>query len=97
MKRAVTALLAITMAASPALAQVRPADCQPIFPVVDQIASVEPVQDVLADRVGPVATQKRRFIGLPLWLAGLALAGGGAALVGGGGGGGGDPDPTSPA
>lgn len=95
MKRAVTAVLAIVMVASPALAtQVRPADCRPIFPVVDQIAQVEPVQDVLAERSGPIATAaKRRFVGLPLWLAGLALAGGGgAALVDGGGGNGRSPD-----
>lgn len=88
MKRAVTALLAISLVASPAVAQVRPADCQPIFPVVDQIAQVEPIQDVLSERIGPVATAaRRRFLGLPLLLAGLALAGGGLALGGGGGGG----------
>jgi hypothetical protein len=75
------------MMASPAIAQVRPADCRPIFPVVDQVAQVQPVQDVLAERVGPVAkAAKRRFIGLPFWLAGLALAGGGVAAIDGGGG-----------
>lgn len=89
MKRAVTALVSITLLASPAIAQVRPADCRPIFPVVDQIAQVEPIQDVLSERVGPVATAaKRRFLGLPLLLAGLAAAGGGLAIGGGGGGGG---------
>jgi hypothetical protein len=94
MKKAVTTVLAIAMLATPAVAtQVRPADCRPIFPVVDQIAQVEPVQDVLAERSGPIAkAAKRRFIGLPFWLAGLALAGGGAALVDGGGGNGRSPD-----
>jgi hypothetical protein len=94
MKRAVTALLGIIAVASPALAtQVRPADCKPIFPVVDQIAEAPPVQDVLAERAGPVATEaKRRFLGLPFWLAGLALAGAGAAAIDDGGGNGRSPD-----
>jgi hypothetical protein len=88
MKNAVTALLAISMAASPALAQVRPADCRPVLPVVDQVAQVEPVQDVLAERSGPIATAaKRRLIGLPLWLAGLALIPAGAGIIDNGGGG----------
>ena len=83
MKKTASALLAISLIASPALAtQVRPADCRPFLPVTDQIAQIEPVQDVLSERVGPVATAaKRRFVGLPLWLAGLAAAGAGAAAI----------------
>lgn len=93
MKKAVTTVLAIVMVASPALAtQVRPGDCLPMFPVLDQVAQVEPIPDVLAERAGPIAkAAKRRFIGLPFWLAGLALAGGGAALVDNGGGNGRSP------
>jgi hypothetical protein len=66
--------------ATPAIAQVRPQNCQPVFPVVDKVASVLP-QDVVAEPAAPVAEAKRRFLGLPFLIPALAGLGGVAALV----------------
>lgn len=79
MKLVINAAIAISLCSTSAVAQVRPQDCRPIFPVVDQVAAVP--QDIIAEPVAPVATASRRaFFGLPLWLP-LLLAGGGALII----------------
>jgi hypothetical protein len=82
MKRTLALLTGAAVLATPAIAQVRPENCQPVFPVVDKVASVLP-QDVMAEPAAPAAVAKRRFLGLPLLLPALAGLGGVAALVGG--------------
>lgn len=94
MNKFAAALVGIAVLGTPALAQVRPQDCRPVFPVVDQVASLP--QDVVAERAIPAAVVKRGFFGLPLLP--LLLAGGGCIFAcGGGGGGGGVTIPVSPA
>lgn len=93
MKKWTSALIAAAVLGSPAVAQVRPQDCRPVLPVVDQVAQVVP-QDVVAEPAAPAVARRRSFFGLPLLP--ILLAGGGCALVCGGGGGGGD-TPVSPA
>ena len=97
MKRSVGVVLAISMFSTAAFAQVRPQDCQPVFPVVDKVATVLP-QDVVAQPAAPTAVRKRGFFGLPFLLPALAGLGGGiiALADNGGGGGGGEPPPVSP-
>jgi len=80
MRNALAMLVGIAVVATPAIAQVRPQNCQPVFPVVDKVASVLP-QDVVAEPAAPLAEAKRRFLGLPLLLPALAGLGGVAALI----------------
>lgn len=95
MKKSVGLLLGFAIVATPAIAQVRPENCQPVFPVMDRVAAVLP-QDVVAEPASPVAAAaKRKFLGLPFLLPALAGLGGIAAIAGGGGGG--NPGTISPA
>lgn len=92
MSKAITALVAASLISTPALGQVRPQDCRPMLPVVDDVAAV--VQpDVVANPAAPAAVARRGFFGLPFLLPLLALAGGAAAIATTGG----DDDPVSPA
>ena len=86
MKKAIHALLAASLISAPAAADVRPADCSPVLPVMDQAAQA-PQQDVTSQAAQPAAPAKRRFLGLPFLLP-LALGAGLLGLSGGGGGGG---------
>lgn len=98
MKKPVTALVALAILSSPAVAQIRPGDCRPVLPVLDKAASVLP-QDVTTEPAGPTIAAKRKFLGLPFLLPLLAL-GGGCVVLCGHGGGGTTPDtppPVSPA
>ena len=81
MKKGIALMIGVALVATPAIAQVRPENCQPVFPVVDKVASVLP-QDVLAEPSLPAAVAKRRFLGLPLLLPALAGLGGAVALAG---------------
>lgn len=94
MKRAMAALVGISLISTPAMGQVRPQDCVPVLPVMDDVAAIP--ADVIAEPVAPAAVARRGFFGLPFLLPLLALAGGAAALTAGGGDGG-DNDPVSPA
>lgn len=95
MRKTVAVTIGISLFSSAAVGQVRPQDCLPVFPVVDQVAAVP--QDIIAEPVAPVAAASRRALfGLPLLLPLLALAGG-AAIIAAEGGGGGGRGPISPA
>jgi hypothetical protein len=94
MKKPVTALVALAILSSPAVAQIRPGDCRPVLPVLDKAASVLP-QDVTTEPAGPSIAAKRKFLGLPFLLPLLAL-GGGCVVLCGGGGGGATPDTPPP-
>lgn len=92
MKRALIVMLGASMLATPAFAQVRPQDCRPMLPLMDDLP---PVADVIAEPAVPVAAVQRGFFGLP-FLFPLLAAGGLVVATEGGGGGPPDP-PISPA
>lgn len=46
-----------------ATAQLRPGDCRPVFPVMDQVAPVAPQADVITEQAPPQVIEKRRFLG----------------------------------
>ncbi len=94
MSKFVAILVGIAVLGSPALAQVRPQDCRPALPVVDQVSAIP--QDLVAERAIPAAAVKRGFFGLPLLP--LLLAGGAGCIIacGGGGSGNGSGTPVSP-
>ena len=78
MKKWSSALAALAVLGTPAVAQVRPQDCRPVFPLMDPVAQVLP-QDVFAQQALPAVAAKRSFLGLPFLP--LLLAGGGALLI----------------
>lgn len=84
MLKLVAVFTSVAVVSTSALGQVRPEDCRPVFPVVDQVAQVP--QDIVADRAIPAAAKRRGFFGLPLLPLLLAGAGGFAAIAGVGGG-----------
>lgn len=65
MKRFVFGAAALLALAGQATAQVRPADCRPVFPIADDVVSMVP-PDVVAVQATPVAVASRRFVGLPI-------------------------------
>lgn len=89
MKRALIVMIGASMLATPAFAQVRPQDCRPMLPLMDDLP---PVADVIAEPAVPVAAVQRGFFGLP-FLIPLLAAGGFVAIATNGGGSG----PVSPA
>lgn len=56
----------LALVSAQAAAEVRPQDCRPVFPVVDQVAAVAPT-DVIAEPAQPQVVPGRRFVGFP-WL-----------------------------
>jgi hypothetical protein len=82
MKKAIHVMIVASLVAAPAAADVRPGECNPVLPVLDQTAQAAPA-DVTSQPAGPTAHARRRFLGLPLLLP-LALLGGLAALGGNG-------------
>ena len=79
MKKTFAAIAGISLISAPALGQVRPTDCVPVLPVMDDVAAAAPL-DVVAEPIVPAAA-RRAFFGLPLLLPLLAAAGGVGALV----------------
>ena len=75
MKKTVAAFAGLALISAPAVGQVRPTDCVPVLPVMDDVAAVAPLQDVVAEPFVPAAA-RRAFFGLPLLLPLLAAAGG---------------------
>ena len=79
MKKTLAAIAGISLVSAPAAAQVRPTDCVPVLPLMDDVAAVAPL-DVVAEPIIPAAARRSLF-GLPLLLPLLAAAGGVGALV----------------
>ena len=93
MTRFVALIAGISLLTTPVAAQVRPENCVPVFPLVDQAVVAAPAADVIAEPIAPVATAARRsFFGLPFLLPLLAAVGGGLAALTSG-----DNGPVSPA
>jgi hypothetical protein len=67
-------LASLGLIAVGATAQVRPVDCRPVFPVVDQVAAVLP-QDVVTAQAAPAVAAHRGFVGIPWLIPGLFGAG----------------------
>ena len=76
-KQALVAMLSVSMLASPAIGQVRPQDCRPMLPLMDDLP---PVADIFAEPAVPVAAASRGFFGLPFLLPLLAAGGGLVAI-----------------
>lgn len=93
MRKLIAVFAGLAVVSTSALAQVRPEDCRPVFPLAEEVAQLP--QDIVADRAIP-AQRRRGFFGLPL-LPLLAAVGGGLIAVGGGGGDDDDDDTVSPA
>lgn len=88
MKKALIAIAGVSMLATPAYGQVRPQDCRPMLPLMDDLP---PVADLIAEPAIPVAAASRGFFGLPFLIPLLAAGGGLVALADD------DDDPVSPA
>ena len=95
MKTGLTLLTGLAVLASPAFGQIRPEDCRPVLPIMDQAAAAVP-QDVVAEPAGPAVAAKNRFLGLPFLLP-LLAGGAGCVIFCGGNSSSGDNNPTSPA
>jgi hypothetical protein len=95
MRTPVTAVVGLAILASPAFGQVRPQDCRPVLPVVDQAAMAVP-QDVITQPAAPEVAAQKRFIGLPFLLPALVAGGGIIGALSSGGGGGNNNPPVSP-
>lgn len=80
MRKSISVIVGMALLASPAFAQVRPQDCRPVLPVVDQAAAAVP-QDVIAQPAAPAVAASKRFLGLPLLIPALAALGGGVAIA----------------
>ena len=97
MRKLSVAMMSLAVLGTPALAQVRPQDCRPVFPLTDPVQAALP-QDVFAERAIPAAVSRRGFFGLPFLP--LIAGGGVCAIFCGSGDGDGDGDgetPVSPA
>ena len=79
MKKTLAAIAGISLVSAPAAGQVRPTDCVPVLPLMDDVAAVAPL-DGVAEPFVPAAA-RRAFFGLPLLLPLLAAAGGVGALI----------------
>jgi len=77
-------LVGVALLATPALAQIRPTDCRPVFPVIDRAAAAIP-QDVITQPAQPAVAASKRFFGLPFLLPLLAAVGGVGAIASSGG------------
>jgi hypothetical protein len=80
MKKSLGFVAAIALLATPAIAQIRPDACAPVFPLLDKVAAAPVPQDVTVAQAAPTAGAKKGFFGLPLLLLAALGAGGAAAL-----------------
>lgn len=69
MKKLFFVSASVVLLATQATAQIRPGDCRPVFPVVDQVAELPPPPAILPPP--PPIVQKRRFNAA--WLVGGAV------------------------
>lgn len=79
MNKALAVMVGISLVSTPAFGQVRPQDCRPVLPVVDDVAAIP--ADVIAEPVAPAAAARRGFFGLPFLLPLLAAGGGLIAIT----------------
>lgn len=72
MNKILFAAASVALLGAQANAQIRPADCRPVFPVVDQVAEVIPPPAVVPPP--PVVEHRRSVVYVPLILvAGLVV------------------------
>lgn len=98
MKKIILFMAGLALVSTPATGQVRPQECRPLLPLVDEVKTAA-LPDIVAEPAVPAAAVKRGFFGLPFLFPLLGAVGGIIAAIGGGGGGGGGnpPPPVSPA
>lgn len=82
MLKLVAVFTGLAVISTPALTQVAPENCRPVFPLTEELAQVQ--GDVIADRALPTTETRRGFVGLPLLPFLLAGAGGLVAIGVGG-------------
>ena len=82
MFKLVAVFTSLAVISTPALTQVAPENCRPVFPLADELAQVQ--GDTFADRALPATETRRRFVGIPLLPLLLAGAGGLVAIGSGG-------------
>jgi hypothetical protein len=71
MSKILFAAASFALLSTQAVAQVRPADCRPVFPVVDQVAEVIPPPEVIP----PAAVAVHRWNAAWLLIPGLFITG----------------------
>jgi hypothetical protein len=99
MKKSFGFIIAMALLATPAIAQIqpgacapvfplmdiRPGACAPVFPLMDKVAAAPIPQDVTVAQAAPAAAARRGFFGLPFLPLLLAgLGAGGIAALSGG-------------
>lgn len=72
MRKLLFVAASLVMLGAQATAQIRPQDCRPVFPYVDE---VPPPADVVAVQAPPPMVAKRRFAGGMLIIPAVFLAG----------------------
>jgi hypothetical protein len=79
MKKSILVSASLVLFSAQAVAQVRPQDCRPVFPVVDHVEAAV-VPDVVTEQAPPTVIERRRFVGLP-FLIPLVIGGGFIAII----------------
>ncbi len=74
MKKFATLSAVLALMSTQAAADVRPADCRPVFPVVDEVTAVVPT-DVITAPAEPVPVAERSFVGLPFLFGLIGIVG----------------------
>lgn len=80
MKKSFLVSASLILFSAQAVAQVRPQDCRPVFPVVDHVEAAVVPNDVVAVQAPPTVVERRRFVGLP-FLIPLVIGGGFIAII----------------
>lgn len=95
MKKTILFMAGLSLVSTPAVSQVRPQECRPLLPLVDEVKTAA-LPDIVAEPAVPTAAVNRGFFGIPFLLPLLGALGGVIAAIGGGGGGGGGDTPQPP-